>query len=72
MNGMHPDYRGFADGAKTMWEQEQQKRFNPYGPARPSTGLEPPTRRERMRLFWSRLRALWPLGRKSSDDAQGN
>jgi hypothetical protein len=63
-----PDARGL--NAMDMWEQEQEKRLNPYGPARPPWPSEPPTGRHRMRALWSRLRAL--LGRNRGDGAQGS
>ncbi len=64
MQGFHPEYRALSDGSKTTFEAEAQHRLNPYGPARPPTGQEPPTRWQRIKRFWSRLRALLPLGQK--------
>lgn len=51
------------------FEQEAQRRLNPYGPARPPTGQEPPTLWQRIKQFWSRLFAS---GRAKDDNAQGS
>lgn len=72
MGPMYQDPRMLAPAAKPALEQETLDRLNPYGPARPPTGLEPPNWRQRMRQFWSRLRAWWPLGRKREDGAPEN
>ncbi len=73
MQQIPPDNRGRM--GMDMWEQEQMKRLNPYGPARPSWSQRtegPLTWRARMSLLWSRLRAVWPLGRRQKDGAHGN
>lgn len=44
-----------------MFEQETQRRLNPYGAARQEG--EGPETRERGHGFWSWLRGLWPFGR---------
>lgn len=62
MQAMRPDFRGLADSAKTMWEQETLQRLNPHGAARPDNPPpDGPTLRQQLRLLWSRLRALWRL-----------
>lgn len=65
-----PDARRMV-GQQTF-EQEAQRRLNPYGPAQPPLSQEPPTGRQRMRPLWSRLRALGSPKRKPSDDTREN
>lgn len=62
-----PDARRLV-GMDTF-EQEAERRLNPYGPARPPTGQEPPTLRQRLKQLWSRL---FGFGRAKDDNAQGS
>lgn len=59
MGSQIPDARRMV-GMDTF-EQEAQRRLNPYGPARPSDPSEPPTRERGMRRLWLRLRGLLPF-----------
>lgn len=65
MQGFHNDPRGLA--GQEMWESEQRKRLNPYGPARPQTPEERPTPRERLRQLWRRLTAFLTPGARGND-----
>ncbi len=62
---MRPDARTM-NGMDT-YQREAEIRLNPFGSARPPQSQrpddEPRTLRERMSLFLTKLRALWPLGR---------
>ncbi|HEX8732846.1 MAG TPA: hypothetical protein VF725_12390 [Ktedonobacterales bacterium] len=62
MQGPHPDARGLV--GQQAWESEQEKRLNPWGPARPTPDV---AEAQRQGGIWKVLRALWPWGRKRDD-----
>lgn len=64
MQGPHPDARGLA--GQQAWESEQEKRINPWGPARPDPDV---AEAQRQGGIWKVLRALMRWVRKRDDDS---
>ena len=63
----YPDARGLAAGQQA-WESEQEKRINPWGPARPDPDV---AEAQRQGGIWKLLRALSRWGRKRDGDDDG-